>query len=62
MQEVSRVNVGQAPRYSDASPIVKSLLMVLPENERAPVTVNNIPSNTNRGSLTTPPSPHHAPA
>jgi hypothetical protein len=48
------------PSYSDASSIVKSLLMVLRENERASVTVNNIPSLTNRGSLTIPPSPRCA--
>jgi hypothetical protein len=56
-----KVNLDKS-RYSDASSIVKNLLMVLLENERAPVTVNNIPSHTNRGSLTTPPSPHDAPA
>ena len=56
-----RVNFDM-PRYSDASSIVKSLLMVPPENKRTSVTVHKIPSNTNRGSLTTPPSPHDAPA
>ena len=31
------------PRYSDASSIVKSFLMVLPEKERVSVTVNSVP-------------------
>ena len=56
-----KVNL-DVPRYCDATSIVKNLLIVPPENERASVTVNNIPSHTNRVSLTTRPSPHDAPA
>ena len=50
-----RVNFDM-PRYSDASSIVKSLLMLLPE-KRTFVRINNNPSHGYRRSLSTPPAP-----
>ena len=55
-----RVNFDM-PRYSDASPIVKSLLMILPESERVPVTVQQSIAHKPGESHGTP-IPHDAPA